>query len=578
MPQSGPFVEICNLSYRYPSLRTGSVSTHALRDVSLSIEPGECVAVTGPNGCGLTTLCLATSGLIPHLSEGVLEGTIRVAGHNVQSEPPGALAGLMGLVMQDPLGQLFNTSVEEEVAWGLGNLGVPRDEMEERVGWALRVTGLQDVPRTQPPHALSGGQQKRLALAAALALQPRLLILDKPAGGLTPRGHAEMVAVLRNLRHDGGLAILLAENDSRLIAEMADRVFVLDAGQVVSQGSPRAVYTQTPDLAERGLSLPPAAAFTKEVNTHSDLNLSAFTDAEVLAQTGSYALKPEGVGAPQSPAGLGTGSVEVAVTVRQLRFAYPQGAPVLQGIDLAIPSGQLATLMGDNGAGKTTLARHLIGLLRPQSGEILLFGRTVSGRSIGELAREVGFAFQNPELQIFSPTVREEIAFGPRNLDMSEAQVDQYVQDALDSFALTDLADLPPAGLTFSTRRLVALASIAAMHTPLIVLDEPTVGLDETGRQQVLTWMRKRHAEGATILLITHDTEFAAACAERVIVMQHGRIIVDGAPLQVFADQATLQKAGLVPPFALRFADGQGRPTHALTPEAAAHEWLELRQ
>jgi energy-coupling factor transport system ATP-binding protein len=203
-------------------------------------------------------------------------------------------------------------------------------------------------------------------------------------------------------------------------------------------------------------------------------------------------------------------------------------------------------------------------------------GQDAAGQSIGQLARQVGFAFQSPELQIFNPTVREEIAFGPRNLGVESKVIHQRVEEALARFSLTALADYPPAALSLSARRLVALASIAAMHTPILVLDEPTVSLDPHGQAQVMSWLHERHREGTTILLITHDMELVASYAERVIVLTHGRWTADGTPTDVFHQSEVLREAGLEPPFAVQFAAELARPDLPadLTPEGAARGWL----
>jgi energy-coupling factor transport system ATP-binding protein len=329
-----------------------------------------------------------------------------------------------------------------------------------------------------------------------------------------------------------------------------------------------------------GVSVPPAGLFAHTVNAQRreavTRPLTCLTLDQALEQVSGYrlnGLSPEAAPTPRQP----SLAAEDAIHLDGLSFGYQPSQPILHDLSLRVPSGQFVAITGDNGAGKTTLARHLIGLLRPAAGRALLFGQDIARQPVSALARKVGYAFQNPELQIFNPTVREEIAFGPRNLGLSGDALNRAVDAALDHFGLAALADHPPAMLSFSGRRLVALAGIAAMNTPILVLDEPTVGLDADGQARVGAWLSDRRASGTTILLITHDMELAARYADRALVMQAGRFAADGSPREVFARAELLAGAGLEPPFAAGFAARLGRPDLAadLTPDGAARTWLE---
>lgn len=458
-------ITIDSLTYTYPPIRVGDPRIVALESVSLYAAAGECIAVTGTNGSGKSTLCAAAAGLAPDLTGGRIDaGRIVIDGRDMQSEKAGALADVIGFVMQDPSGQLFNPTIADEIAWGLGSLGIPPAEMDTRISEALALVGLSDLAWDRDPRTLSGGEQKRLALACALALRPKVLILDEPFGGLSPDGRQEMIMMLRRLREEQSLTILLAESDAAVIEALADRVVELPSS--------------TP--------MPPAV---------EDIQ---------------HQPKLAPIDAP-------------AIELQNVSFAYDPARPVLRDIDLRIEQGEFVALLGDNGAGKTTLVRHLIGLLKPSSGSVRLMGRDTASMSIGQMAHEVGFAFQNPETQIFNPTIREEIAFGARNLGMSAAENDTAVSAAMAQFGLTEIAEQPPAALSFSVRRRVALASIAAMNTPILVLDEPTVGLDAAGRALVIGWLHQAQAAGVTILLITHDMDLASH-AGRTIRMVDGRV------------------------------------------------------
>ncbi len=570
-------IDIRDLTVSFPPILPGRARKTALSGLSLSVGAGQCVAVTGSNGCGKSTLCLAVSGLAPRLTGGRLNGHILVAGRDVQQEKPGALADVIGLVMQGPAGQLFNPTVADEIAWGLENLGVEPSAMDERIAKVLTLVGLESLSWDRAPQSLSGGEQKRLALASALALRPAVLILDEPSGGLAPAARTEMINVLQRLRRETSLTLLLTESDPAIIAALADEVIVLHEGQQIEAGHPRAVYLSLSQKGTSEIAIPPSSHFAHVLRAERQMNLSVLTAHEAAAALKSFPLNGIHPQTASSPVNSAPPPAPPAIEIAGLTHAYPGQPPVLHGIDLTIPQGQFVALTGDNGAGKTTLARHLIGLLRPVEGGVRIMGKNASNQSIGQLARQVGFAFQSPELQIFNPTVREEIAFGPKNLGLAPNALHQRVEEMLARFDLTSLADHPPAALSLSARRLVALASIAAMHTPILVLDEPTVGLDAHGQAQVINWLRERNQDGATILLITHDMEIVASVAQRVLVLTHGRWAADGTPAEVFHHLEVLREAGLEPPFAIQFAGQLARPDLLvdLTPEGAARGWLE---
>ena len=477
------------LVFSYPPLDSKSPETPLLHDVTFSLDAGQALMVLGASGSGKSTLCYLLSGLAPRHTGGQFSGSVRILGQDVMADPP--LPSVIQVLFQDAATQLFNTSAENEVAWGLEALGVSDLEIGPRVMAALRLFGLLDH-RHQPPWKLSGGQQKRLALAALWALHPSVLLLDEPLGGVDPGGRAEVLDALHLLRGEGTTLLFTSPHlDARWNdAALAETVALLDKGVLSASESTACLLAEDQKLTAAGLRCPE----------------SLWHDLAHSRRT------------------VGSGN---AIEVCGVRYRYADGPPVLHGIDLAIPQGQFVAFVGANGAGKTTLIRHLNGLLRPDIGEVWVMGKRSVERSVGQLSRDVGFLFQRPEQQIFGATVWEEVAYGPRHLHLPD--VEERVECALRRFDLTSLAHFPPAVLSYGAQRSVTLASLAALDTPVLVLDEPTVGLDGRGRAQLLAWLAELRASGVTIVLVTHEMALAQ-CADRVLAMEQGRIVDDYVP------------------------------------------------
>lgn len=482
---SEPTVRIEDLTFSYPPLEPGLSPTRVFDGLSLRLVHGESLTVAGGSGRGKSTLCYVLAGLAPRYTGGEIAGELLVAGRDVIATLPGPDG--VGLLFQDAATQLFNPTVELEVAWGLEALALPPALIGERVGAALRRFDLEAL-RERAPWALSGGEQKRVALAALWAMQPRVLLLDEPLGGLDPQGRQEVRGALDLLRVEGTTLLLTASLLQH--ADLSPTVALLEEGQLSPAHPLSALKGDQVHLIDAGLAFP-AGVMKRLAESHH----------------------------PLGP--------EPALELRALTYTYPEGPAVLEDVDLSIPRGQFVALVGRNGAGKTTLLRHFNGLLRPTSGSVSVMGEGTAHRPVGELARRVGYLFQRPEQQLFAQTVRAEIAYGPRQLGLDD--VEARVEEALRRFDLLAVAERPPAILGYGTQRSVALAALAALESPILVLDEPTVGLDGRGWTQLLEWMAERRAAGATLVVATHEMELAAL-ADRVLVLQEGQIVADGSP------------------------------------------------
>ncbi len=545
-------VHLDDLHFSYPPISAGAPALEVLRGVTLHVPAGQSLAVMGPTSSGKSTLALVLAGLAPAMTGGVLAGQVLVNGQDAATTPAATLSASLGLVFQEPERQLFNMTVAEEVAFGLEGLALPPKEIGERVALALAQVGLTGLEE-RSPWQLSGGQQKRLAIATLLAIQPPILLLDEPMAGLDPAARREVAAVLDNLRQTAGATVIVLEKDAEFVARWAERVVVLAGGQIVLDGSPDAVFADVEHLHNLGVAVPQMAELAARLPV---INTSAtFLTARQAAVTLVPQLPTRAASAPsstlhalyptpQAPAP----SPQLAIEVRNVTFRYEDGTQALERLSLAVPRAQFLAIVGRNGGGKSTLARHLNGLLRPQAGDVAIHGKPSAGRRVGELAREVGYIFQNPDRQIFATSVREEVAYGLRNLGVTGQEAGQRVDDALAVFDLTAVAETPPAVLGYGLRRLVTLASVWAMQPPIWVLDEPTTGLDARYTATLMERLCSLHMHDHTILFITHDLRLAAEYAQRVVVIDRGLVALDGPPAAVLSDAAALSSFGLRPP------------------------------
>ena len=471
-------IDIASLTVRYGSRA-------ALSDISLQVRQGEFVLVSGPSGCGKSTLALCLAGLIPQAIPATVSGRVTVAGLDTRVEPLPRLARQVGMVFQNPATQLFNITVEEEVAFAPRNLNLPPEEIERRVERAVAATGIAHL-RRRAVRTLSGGEQQRVAIASVLALQPPILVLDEPTANLDWQGVEQVVATLGHLHREQGLTVLLIEHRLAAVASLATRAVLLDGGRLVADGAPEAVLSDKARLTMLGLRFP-------------------WLDASRRA---------EPAGPVQPPAGTAP-----LVALRGVTAGYGR-EPVLADLDLAIYPGEFVALVGDNGAGKSTVARLLAGILRPQRGRLdwhPALRRLPAGQRVGLL-------FQNPLHQLVCDRVQEEVAFGPTNYGLSED-----LSPLLQAADLTGLQERRPQALSVGQQQRTALAATLALRPRLLILDEPTMGQDWGHLSRLLDYLVQLHSNGQSILLITHDDRLVCRYARRIIRLDAGRVVADGA-------------------------------------------------
>lgn len=518
----------------------------ALDGVTLAIAQGEYVGVLGAAGAGASTLLASLDGVVPQLVRGEARGSVRVLGRDPGRVPVHDMARHVGLVLDDPGLAAAQPTVADEVAFGLENLGVPRAGMDRRIADALAAVGLAGT-EARVPSTLSGGELQRLAIAGALVTRPAVLALDEPSANLDPAGRRAVQAAIRRLNRERGVTVVVADQDPEGVACDATRVVVLEAGRVVADGPPEMVLGSPSELARRGTRSTDAAVLAERLGVPRPVPTSVEGVASLLA------LRDRRSGAGADDGGARPGPLRVEV--RDVTFGYPGStAPALDRVSLDVAQGEVVGLAGANGSGKSTLARLLNGLLRPARGRILVDGLDTAEHDSRSLAARVGLVFQDPTHQLLAATVAEELALGPRAMGLGRAAAGERAREVAAALGLGDLLARHPLRLGRAERKLVALGAVLAARPSVLVLDEPTTGTDPRLAAAIEAQIRRAVGEGSAVLVASHDMALLGRVANRLVVLQMGRVAGDGPSRDVFGDAALLARAGLEAPGAARVA------------------------
>lgn len=566
--------------------------TPALDGIDLNIEDGEFFCILGGNGSGKSTFAKHLNALLQPDA-----GTVRINGMDA-SDPELVydIRSTAGMVFQNPDDQLVATLVEDDVAFGPENLGVPSAQIAQRVREALKGVGLVGFERRET-HALSGGQKQRVALAGVLAMEPRVLILDEASSMLDPRGRKGLMKVCRAL-HDRGMTIVMITHFMEEAAE-ADRVAVFRAGRVAMLGAPEEILTRADELAQLNLDMPASCSLGRALRAKGVPVCAQVREADMVAEIAQVYAERSGAdvaGRPSasdsrvldhaSSAADGMVASEPVIEISHLSHSYtlsarerrrwrkrsttvgasgkqalwgndPNSPWALRDVSLTVRRGEFLGLAGHTGSGKSTLVQHLNGLIRPQEGSVCALGLDLSSKKgAAAVKAKVGVVFQYPERQLFAETVAQDVAFGPRNLGLPQDEVVRRVATSLARVGL-DLAaigDKSPFELSGGQQRRVAFAGVLAMEPEVLVLDEPMAGLDPAARRDFLELIDRLHREGLTVVMVSHSMDDLANCCDRIVVMNEGAVFADGTPAQVFAHADELKSIGLGVPAAQRMA------------------------
>jgi energy-coupling factor transport system ATP-binding protein len=498
MTRPEPAVLIRDLSFRYPRTVSGR-SVTALRSISLAIEPGELVVITGPSGSGKSSLLRCFNGLIPHATKGVMEGDVIIHGMNTRDHEIAEFAPRVGLVFQDPAFQLITGDVTSEIAFGLENLGHPADGIGREISACAELLHIRHL-LGRPVTDLSWGERQRVAIASVLAMHPSVLVMDEPFSGIDASAGQVLMEVVQKIRRDYKTTVIIFEHRISLLREAADRLVVLDGGNIVSDGlfSDRDYPGSETRVHGAGKGHLPQKTPAREAVAYRQLSLPAM---------------------PHPP----------AVSFRQVDFRYPGSAgPVLDGVSLDLYPGEITMITGQNGSGKSTLLKLCNGLLHPDAGSMLVQGEPVGRRTVAILSKTVGLLCQHADYQLFESTISGELAFAPGNIGMSRERIAARMSDVLRECVLAHLdTETPPLGLSGGEKQRVAIAGLFMMDTPVVVLDEPTFGLDYRLKRALAMALEGMKAQQKTVVVATHDEEFAALCADRFIHIAGGSIVSD---------------------------------------------------
>ena len=551
-------IEIKGLSFTYKNS-----DSEVLKDVDLSIEEGKFTVIMGRTGAGKTTLAMLPNGIIPQLVEGTVKGTIIAGGKDSSKYRVQTMAREIGLVLQDPETQIFGRTVDEDTAFGPRNYLVPRDEIKERIKSALNKVRLDGYEKRQTSQ-LSGGEKQRLAIAGILAMDPSIIILDEPTSELDPIGREEIYSTMVSLQKDQKKTVVAVEHSSQEISEKADSIVVLSDAHVVWLGSPKDFFREL-DLVERyGIKPLPVSKVGWELYKKGFIAKEEIP----LSVDDAYALVVkllDGRKLGFSPAEAPRQERTKLIEVNDVHYQYDKSKEALKGVSFDIYEGDYVALIGQNGAGKTTLAKHFNSLFKPTSGRILVCGKDTKNEEPNTLAEQIGYVFQNPDNQIFSTSVYKEMEYGLKALKLSEEEMSKRIHEIAKLLDIEKVLEEHPFSLGKGERQRVAVASILVLKPKILVVDEPTTGQDWDGIQNMMKLIDELHANGTTIVMITHDMDVVATHANRVIVMAKGSIVADGSVRDVFKQEKALKDAYVARPQIPELSERLGLQGMALT-------------
>ncbi len=544
-------IEIQELTFKYAEAKK-----NALENVTLNIQKGDFVGIIGESGAGKTTLCSCLNALIPHHYTGDFYGSVKVEGQDTFDVKPDKLALKVGSVFQDIESQIVSYFVEDEILFGLENFGVPANQIEERITEALEALGISEL-RHREISTLSGGQKQKVVFASIIALKPDYLILDEPTGELDPASSLQIFKLLKKLNEERGITVIVAEQKIMLLCEFVKKLIVLEKGTVVHYGEIRSTLTHQREMEEAGINCPRVLTLTGKMmeegltpsgmKTEERICLNTQEAADFIkkmmgndchVKTDDDSLKPS-----QEP--VTEPSEQPVLEFKNVCFSYNETANV-HDLNVKIQKGDFTAITGSNGAGKSTFSKLCNGLLQPSAGDVFVLGQNTKRNKVSSLAKHIGFLFQNPDRQICCSTVEEEIAFSLKNNGLSKEEIQSKVEATIKEFGFD--AKTEPFNMSRGQRQRLCLACLIALNPEILILDEPTTGLDYRECMEMMNRIRELNENGTTVIMVCHDMEVVLDFAKSVIVMNRGEILAQGATREILSNKELLAKARLLQP------------------------------
>jgi energy-coupling factor transport system ATP-binding protein len=543
--ESEYIIQVENLTWYYEG-----TSKAALNNINLKIKKGETVLITGPAGAGKTTLAYCLNGIIPHFFPGYLQGRVLIKNIDARTVEIGDISRMVGMVLQDYSAQLVQPTVIDDVAFALENFGFDPDEIQKRVEEAITITGLTGL-ENRNPHTLSGGEQQLCAIAGVLALKPEIIVLDEPVSSLDPIGAEKVSNLLRKLKEKENITMIIIEQRLDEFISWADKLIVLNEGKIIAEGKPLDIlndYEKLELMVRYRVNVP--QLFLLYYNLKKTYNLPPLKSLSVKDFPIDFLLdRPLKVTIKEHDFYNVNPKLDPIIMIRNLTYVYPNGVKALNNINVEFYQGEFVAIIGQNGSGKTTLLKHILGLLKPTSGKVIVCGLDTSVHDVTEISKYVGMVFQHPDRQLFKTQVKDEISMSLRRFKLTREEMERRIDDILKLVELQNYKNHGTFNLGLGERKRLALAATLATQPKILLVDEPTTGQDLKLKIEIMELLKRLNEQtNITIIFVSHDMEIVAKYAKRSIIMSKGKILIDGPTSKVLRSFEILAKAHLKPP------------------------------
>ena len=540
-------ISATNVSFKYKTS-----DTNILKEINLNVEKGKFILICGPTGSGKTSLIRSINGLIPHFYRGKFYGYMKIKGTDTISSSPALLSKTVGTVFQIPENQLFSMDVERELAFSLENLGYSKEEIGSRIEKVISITRIEEL-RHRPPFQLSGGEQQKVAIASLLALDPEILVLDEPLSNLDPKTSLEILNLLKELQTSYNKTIIISEHRMESIIPFVDEIIIIHDGRIIQHDNTKIVLNSD-KIYGLGLDLPPIIYWLKKKRDEGlflgEIPLNFEEQKQMLAiifskYTEMPNIKPIAINIKKEIDSQGKNPIIFLKNIGHSYEISTDKTKALDNVTCSIFPREIVAIMGSNGAGKSTLIKCISGLIKPKKGNVWIQGENNKNFPTYKIAKKVGLMFQNPDHQLFLNSVLDEIKFSLKNLNLSQEEEKNRIEKTLRELDLNDISNESPFDLSGGQRKKVSLATILCRNPNILIFDEPTIGQDAKHKMRLNKLILQAQSQNKTSIIVSHDLEFVANLATRVIILEKGKIFADGNIEEIFSQSIILKRASL---------------------------------